>query len=182
MTDKYPFTLNRTGSSRHRIALIDGPNMSSLGARSKQVYGTIRSLDDLKAFVTSAGSDIGVDVETFSSNHMGDILEFIHGSADRVDGYIINPAGLTTMGEAVRHALEDTAKPAIEVHFANISGAPGTPRGLASGKLISTFTHTATGLCMGLRQYSYIAALVGLVMALDDQGFLGGELANLETA
>src|SRR3546814_7084103 len=87
MTAQYPFTLNRTGSRRHRIALIDGPNMSSLGARSKQVYGTIRSLDDLKAFVTSAGLDIGVEVETFSSNHMGDILEYIHGSADRVDGY-----------------------------------------------------------------------------------------------
>src|SRR3546814_5609161 len=83
---QYPFTLNRTGSRRHRIALIDGPNMSSLGARSRQVYGTIRSLDDLKAFVTSAGLDIGVEVETFSSNHMGDILEYIHGSAARVDG------------------------------------------------------------------------------------------------
>lgn len=176
MTAPIPFTLHRMSSRRHRIALIDGPNMSSLGARSKQVYGTIRSLDDLKAFVTATGSDIGVEVETFSSNHMGEILEYIHASADRVDGYIINPAGLTTMGEAVRHALEDTTRPVVEVHFANISGAPGTPRGLASGKLRSTFTHTATGLCMGLRQYSYTAALVGLVMALDDEGFLGAEL------
>src|SRR3546814_4971883 len=122
MTAQYPFTLHRPGSPRHRIALIDGPNMSSLGSRSKQVYGTIRSLDDLKAFVTSAGLDIGVEVETFSSNHMGDILEYIHGSADRVDGYIINPAGLTTMGEAVRHALEDTTKPAIEIGRASCRG------------------------------------------------------------
>src|SRR3546814_343981 len=105
MTAQYPFTLNRTGSRRHRIALIDGPNMSSLGARSKQVYGTIRSLDDLKAFVTSAGLDIGVEVETFSSNHMGDILEYIHGSADRVDGYIINQIGRAACRERVCQAV-----------------------------------------------------------------------------
>src|SRR3546814_21012745 len=98
---------------------------------------------------------------------MGDILEYIHGSADRVDGYIINPAGLTTMCEAVRHALEDTTKPAMEVHFANLSGAPGTPRGLASVKLISTFTPTATGLCMGLRQHSYLSPLWGVVLVID---------------
>src|SRR3546814_8268407 len=91
---------------------------------------------------------------------MGDILEYIHGSADRVDGYIINPAGLTTMGEAVRHALEDTTKPAIEVHFANISGAPGTPRGLASGKLISNFTHKETGLCLGQMGRAHVSTTV----------------------
>lgn len=179
MTSKLSCTLTRAGSRRHRISVIDGPNMSNLGARSKKVYGSINSLDDLKALVTATGQDLGVEVETFSSNHMGDILEYIHASADRIDGYIINPAGLTTMGEAVRHALEDTTKAVVEVHFANISGAPGTPRGLMSGKLISTFTHTATGMCMGLRQYSYIGALVGLVMALDDSSFLGDGLPEL---
>jgi len=164
-TSQYVF--ERVGGRRHRIAVIDGPNMSNLGARSRKVYGPIASLDDLKAFVIGFGESIGVAVETYSSNHMGDILEFIHGSAERVDGYIINPAGLTTMGEAVRHALEDTEKPVVEVHFANISAA-GTSRGLASGNLNSSFTHTATGLCMGLRQYSYVAALVGLTLSLDD--------------
>lgn len=172
------FTVQRTGDRRHRIAMIDGPNMSNLGARSKKVYGSIASLDDLKTFVKGYGESLGVEVQTFSSNHQGEILEFIHGSAESVDGYIINPAGLTTVGEAVRHALEDTTRPVVEVHFANISGAPGTPRGLASGKLISSFTHTATGLCMGMRQYSYIGALTSLVMALDDKSFLGAELED----
>ena len=39
----------------------------------------------------------------------------------------------------------------------------------------STFTHNATGLMMGLRQYSCFAALVSLVHALDDPYFLGME-------
>src|ERR1700760_161209 len=100
-------TIERAAARRHRIAVIDGPNMSNLGARSKKVYGRIGSLDELKAYVADYGQQLGVDVESFSSNHQGDILEFIHASAERVDGYIINPAGATTIGEGIRHALED---------------------------------------------------------------------------
>lgn len=169
----HDFTITRSGDRKHRIAVIDGPNMSSLGNRSKKVYGPIGSLDDLKAWVQVFGAGLGVEVENFSSNYQGAILEYIHESAARVEGYIINPAGLTTVGEGVRHALEDTGRPSIEVHFANISAGAGGARGLGGGSINSNFTHTATGMAMGLRQYSYAAALTGLVLALDDEHFLG---------
>ncbi|SPF81520.1 3-dehydroquinate dehydratase [Pseudoprimorskyibacter insulae] len=149
--------------------------MSSLGRRSKKVYGKIASLDDLKQWVTDFGAGLGVDVETFSSNYQGAILEFIHESAERVDAYIINPAGLTTVGEGVRHALEDTGLPVMEVHFSNISANAGAARGLGGGAINSSFTHTATGLSMGMRHYSYAAALTALTLGLDDQDFLGAE-------
>ena len=165
--------IERRSDRQHRIAVIDGPNMSNLGARSKKVYGMINSLQDLKAYVSDLGSRFGVVIEAFSSNHQGDILEFIHESASRVDGYIINPAGLTTVGEGVRHALEDTERPVIEVHFANIAASAGAARGLGGGSIRSSFTHTATGVCMGMRQYSYAGALFALVLALDDETFLG---------
>jgi 3-dehydroquinate dehydratase-2 len=165
----------RTGSRRHVIAVIDGPNMSNLGARNKRVYGKINSLDDLQQYVTRTGEKLGVDIETFASNYEGAILEFIHESAERVSGYIINPAGLTVVGEAVRHALEETGKPSVEVHFANVMAPPTAPRGLPGGPWESRFTKTATGLCMGLRQYSYIGALTALVLSLDDEDFLGAQ-------
>ena len=174
MSQTHPFQIHRTSKHPHKIAVIDGPNMSSLGNRSKKVYGSINSLEDLKAFCVDFGKNLGVEVETFSSNYEGVILEFIHESASRVDGYIINPAGSTTVGEAVRHALEDAERPVMEVHFANIMGAEGMPRGLTSGRLKSVFTHSATGLCMGMRQYSYAAALTALTLSLDDESFLGG--------
>lgn len=173
MSAELKVTFQRISSRKHRIAVIDGPNMSNLGARSKKVYGKIGSLDELKAYVADFGRSIGVDVESFSSNHQGDILEFIHTSAERVDGYIINPAGLTTVGEGVRHALEDAGRPVMEVHFSNIAASSGSARGLGGGSINSSFTHTATGLCMGMRQYSYIAALVALTLGLDDGNFLG---------
>jgi 3-dehydroquinate dehydratase-2 len=166
-------TIVRQSEKVHKIAVIDGPNMSSLGRRSKKVYGAIKSLDDLQAIVADYGRNLGVEVENFSSNYEGAILEFIHESADRVDAYIINPAGLTTIGEAVRHALEDTERPVIEVHFANTAAPAGGSRGLGGGPIRSSFTHTATGITMGMRQYSYLGALTALVLALDDPEFLG---------
>lgn len=158
-----------------RIAVIDGPNMPNLGNRDEAIYGLMRSLADLQTFVREIAAEVGVVVEQFASNHEGEILDFIHRSAATTDGYLINPAGLTTYGEATRHALADTTRPVVEVHFANLSRhldsvAPG-------GRLESRFTHTATGLSMGMRQYSYAGALVALALALDDQSFLGQRLA-----
>jgi 3-dehydroquinate dehydratase-2 len=54
------------------------------------------------------------------------------------------------------------------VHLAKV--APGAG-------LSSRFTHTAAGVCMGLRHHSYAGALVGLALALDDPAFLGAAAA-----
>lgn len=159
-----------------RIAVIDGPNMPNLGRRDEALYGPIRSLGDLQRFVRDIAAELGVVVEQFASNHEGEILEFVHRTAADVDGYLINPAGLTTYGEATRHALADTTRPVVEVHFANLSRhlaavAPAAPPQ-------SRFTHTATGLTMGMRQYSYAGALVALALALDDATFLGATVPD----
>jgi 3-dehydroquinate dehydratase II len=101
----HEFQFPRTGTRVHRIALIDGRNMTSLGNRSKKVYGTNQgTIEDLHAYVVSYGKSLSVDVETFVSDYEGAILEFIHQSAERVDGYLINPAGLTSAGFAVPRA------------------------------------------------------------------------------
>jgi len=95
----------RSSQRTHRIVIIDGPNMSNLGARNKRVYGAIASLQDLQNLCKGFGASVGVDVTTFSSNFEGAILEFIHESARSTDAYIINPAGLTVGGLATMAAL-----------------------------------------------------------------------------
>ena len=110
---------------------------------------------------------------TFASNFEGAILEFIHASTDSTDGYVINPAGLTEPGVATKHALTETGRPFIEVHFANIAAPPTAPRGLPIGPWASTFSPHATGVVMGLREYGYAGAILGLTLALDDERFLG---------
>jgi 3-dehydroquinate dehydratase-2 len=176
MTNEVMHEFPRRGTRRHRIALIDGPNMSNLGHRSKKVYGPNQlSIDGLHEYVRSFGKSLGVEVETFVSNYEGDILEFIHQSADRVDGYLINPAGLTSSGFAVPHALIESHRPSIEMHFSNPEAAPDSQRGAPVGPLKSWFSSYVTGKMTGLRQYCYIGALVALTLALDDEEFLGAE-------
>lgn len=166
-------SLRPDDARRWTIGVIDGPNMPNLGHRSERIYGPIRSLADLQALVRETADDLGVEVVPFASNHEGEILEFVHRTAHDVHGYVINPAGLTTYGEATRHALDDTTKPVVEVHFANTARhfAEVTPH---FQQQTSRFTYTATGLVMGLRQYSYLGALLALTLALDDESFLAG--------
>ena len=172
----HEFEFPRQGTRVHRIALIDGPNMSNLGHRSTKVYGPNQgTIEGLHAYVISYGKSLGVDVETFVSNYEGAILEFVHQSAERVDGYLINPAGLTSEGFAVPHALLETHRPFIEMHFSNIEANPDTPRGAPVGPLKSWFSPFATGKMTGMRKYGYIGALVALTLALDDADFLGAD-------
>ena len=168
----------RSSKRVHRIVIIDGPNMTNLGARNKRVYGAIGSLKGLQDFCQGFGASLGVVVTNFASNFEGAILEFIHESARSADAYIINPAGLTEAGVATKHALTETGKPYLEVHFANIVAPPTAPRGLPIGPWQSTFSASATGVMMGMREYSYSAAILSLAMALDDNNFLGAELCS----
>lgn len=163
--------IRRAGAASWTIAVINGPNMSSLGARDQAIYGPIRSMQDLDKLVVDFGKELGVKVRCMTSNHEGEILEFIHSTATKVDGYIINPAGLTTYGEGTRHALSDTKKPYVEVHFSNIAKHLESISG--THPLESRFTKSAAGMCMGLRQYSYLGALLALTLSLDDKAFLG---------
>ena len=165
----------RTSDKRHKIALIEGPNTSNMGKRTKSVYGEIGTLDELKAFCVEVGNRFGVEIVTFSSNIEGEILEFIHDSADEMDAYIVNPAGLTVYGIPTLHALVETYKPYVEIHFANVTAAPGHPRAIPIGPWDSKFTPFATGVSMGLREHSYVGAILSLTLALDDEGFLGSK-------
>ena len=160
--------MRRSGSARHRLRLIDGPNMPNLGGggRDPRTYGTIASLAALHGWMTEAAEGLGVRLDTVTSNHEGDLLEHVHAHMDDTDAWLINPAGLNLQSEALREALTETGRPVQELHFANVA-AIGYPE--------TVFTRSVTGMTMGLRQYGYLASMLGLVLALDDPDVLGGQ-------
>lgn len=158
-------------ATRWTIGVIDGPNLSNLGARDPGRYGKVSSIGELQTFVREFAEGLGVELVQIASNYEGEILEFIHANAPTVDGWVINPAGLTLYGESTRTALADSSKPFVETHFANARRQ--FPRDSDRNTLGHKFTEIALGLVMGFRQYSYCGALVALVMALDDRDFLG---------
>jgi len=59
-----------------KIAVIHGPNLVLLGRREPEVYGHETLADVDRALIDLAG-DLGIEVETFQSNHEGEILDFI---------------------------------------------------------------------------------------------------------
>ncbi|ALL79671.1 hypothetical protein AD006_31355 (plasmid) [Pseudonocardia sp. EC080610-09] len=169
----------REGTTKWNFAFINGPNMGQLGKRQGAVFGAVSSLADVNAMVDEFADEIGVSVTHFQSDAESDILHFIHETGASVDGYLINPAGLTWFGLATRDALIDTGVPYMEVHFANVSTwkentNPGRP------DLQSLFSHTATGVFEGMLHHGYLAAVLALALGLDDKGFLNGSQAGEE--
>ena len=150
----------RPGRKRWRLDLIDGPNMSNLGkgGRDPRTYGVVTSLRALQRSVVAMAEGLGVAMNSFSSNHEGEVVGHVYELASSVDGFLINPAALTRYSAPTRIALAESGRPFIEMHFANVT---------ALDWIGGIMTPVAAGVVMGLRHYSYIGALFGFVLALD---------------
>ena len=67
-----------------RVALLNGLNMTNLGRRDRNVYGTIGSLQELEHLVTAAGRHLDTHVLAYHSNHEGDLVDFIEHHGPRL--------------------------------------------------------------------------------------------------
>jgi len=96
-----------------KILLVHGPNLSQLGTRNPQVYGTT-SLGDLVA----AARDEHPGVEAFTSESEGELVTRMHvARTDGTEAVVINPGALTHYSYALRDALEMLTVPKVEVHL-----------------------------------------------------------------
>ena len=102
-----------------KVLVIHGPNLNMLGKREPEVYGTT-TLKTLNASLEDLGQRMGLELETFQSNHEGAIVEKIQEAVGEQNGLIINPAALTHTSIAIRDALLLLDIPVIEVHLSNI--------------------------------------------------------------
>ena len=138
-----------------RIAVIHGPNLRLLGHREPEVYGP-GSLADVNAAIASEAKALGVELELFQSNHEGEILDFVEDASDRVDGFVVNPAGLTHTSVSLRDALVGVARPFVEVHLSNTAAREPFRRH-------SYLSDVAAGVVLGFGPQSYVLGLRGLV-------------------
>ena len=153
----------RSSDTRWRILLLDGPNMSNLGpgGRDPRTYGPVTSLQALQHATQAFAAGMGCELRAFQSNFEGALVGWIYETAATTDAYVINPAASTRRGVPIMQAFRDAGRPCIEMHFANVA-ALGWLQGAAISKQMS-------GVVMGMRHYSYIATIFGLVCALDDE-------------
>ncbi len=102
-----------------RILLINGPNLNLLGLREPDVYG-YTTLEDIEADLIDQGAALGVEVDTFQSNHEGELIDRIHDARGVTDGIILNGGALTHYSYALYDALVAVDIPCVEVHISNI--------------------------------------------------------------
>ncbi|MGB5990992.1 MAG: type II 3-dehydroquinate dehydratase [Desulfobacterales bacterium] len=102
-----------------KVLVIHGPNLNMLGKREPEIYGKT-TLDEINSDLENLGTELGIFVETFQSNHEGAIIEKIQKAAATQKGIIINPAAYTHTSIAIRDALLALDIPIIEIHISNI--------------------------------------------------------------
>lgn len=102
-----------------KILVINGVNMNMLGIRETEKYGSM-TLKELEKDLYAFSFELGIDIETFQSNHEGEIVEKIHSAKNNFDGIIINAGAYTHTSIAIRDALSAVEIPTVEVHMTNI--------------------------------------------------------------
>jgi len=137
-----------------KIAVIHGLNLRLLGRREPEVYGT-DTLDDVNDRLTELADELSVEIETFQSNHEGEILDYVDEASMRVDGFLINPGALTHTSIGLRDALVGVDRPFVEVHLSNTQGRERFRRR-------SYLSGVAAGVVYGFGVESYLLGLRGL--------------------
>jgi 3-dehydroquinate dehydratase-2 len=122
-----------------------------LGKREPEVYGS-DTLNDINGELLKKADTLDVVLETFQSNHEGEIVEKIQAAIPLFHGIIINPAAFTHTSVAIHDALRLLSIPVIEVHLSNIyKREPFRHKSMISPAV--------TGQISGLGPAGYILAL-----------------------
>lgn len=144
-----------------KILVINGPNMNMLGIREPEKYGTL-TLKELEKELYAYSFELGIDIETFQSNHEGEIVEKIQKSYKDASGIVLNAAAYTHTSVAIRDAISSVNIPVVEVHMTNIhSREDFRQKSLIAGVCL--------GQISGFGAESYKLALLALCTMLKKQ-------------
>jgi len=134
------------------LLLINGPNLNLLGSREPRLYG-MKSLAQIETELISDAERLGHRLQTYQSNHEGELVDRVHKArTDGVAYILLNPGAYTHTSVALRDALLAVSLPFIEIHLSNTySREPFRKH--------SYFSDIARGVIVGLGPMGYRLAL-----------------------
>jgi 3-dehydroquinate dehydratase-2 len=138
-----------------RFLVVHGPNLNLLGSREPDVYGTT-TLEEIDAMLADAATGRGHEVESFQSNHEGELIDKLQEAGASVDGVVLNPGGLTHTSVALRDAVQALDAPVVEVHLSNIYARE-------SFRQHSVLSGACAGVVSGFGARSYVLGLEALI-------------------
>jgi len=139
-----------------RILVLNGPNLSRLGTREPEIYGTV-SWGELSADLEAMSSD-STEIVVRQTNSESELIEWLHEAVDTSSDVVINPAAFTHYSYAIRDAVAivtGAGLTVIEVHLSN----PHTREEFRHNSVISG---VVTGVIAGFGVDSYRLALTAI--------------------
>jgi 3-dehydroquinate dehydratase-2 len=138
------------------ILVLNGPNLSRLGSREPDVYGST-TWDQLVESLNAAA----ISEETISvrqTNDESELIGWLHEALDARAEVILNPAAFTHYSYSLRDAvamLTGAGMSVVEVHISN-------PHAREEFRHTSVISGVATGVIAGFGTQSYHLALAAL--------------------
>lgn len=144
------------------ILLLHGPNLSQLGVRDPEQYGTL-TLDELVEVAASRAAELGATLDHEQHEDEGALVRRLHAArTDGTDAVVLNAGAYSHTSIALRDALELLGDEVVrlEVHLSNIHAR-------------ESFRHTSVtagachGVIAGLRELGYRLAVEACVTMLE---------------
>lgn len=147
----------RNSDAYIRLLIVNGVNLSCLGTREVNIYGS-RSFDE---YLTELrGRYPQVEIEFFQSDDEGALAEAIT-SARNLHGIILNAGAYTHTSIVLADAVRAAKCPVLEVHISNLFGRENYRRN-------SVLSSACVGFISGFGLQSYDLAVEAILMKYSD--------------
>lgn len=127
-----------------KIAIVNGVNLSELGTREVNIYGT---LDFQTYFETLRQRFPQFELHYLQSNSLHEIVNYLIANKT-MDGFILNPGAYTHQSIVLADTLKTISAKVVEVHISNLFNREIYRR---KSYLASACSGTVTGF--GLKSY-----------------------------
>ncbi|SMQ67776.1 type II 3-dehydroquinate dehydratase [Agreia sp. VKM Ac-1783] len=139
------------------VLVLNGPNLSRLGSREPDVYGS-QDLDALRTLLVADAADRAT-IELRQTDDEAQLIRWLHEAVDSSTPVILNPAAFTHYSYGLRDAAAMVTKagiPLVEVHISN-------PHARETFRHTSVISGVATGVIAGFGFDSYRLALRAVI-------------------